>query len=719
MPDGTWKREGPEEMMVSLDSARLWYPGEKHIACDSDHSHIARLKRGENGIYTLIRSAIKQAMLSIGDLYSEADVHYQNTAMSQAYDSDKPGDDRSNLERHRPVPLVSRSYGPAADQPRPDLERHVDQGVNRNLGESMRTQRPQSSSASYPSGDLKVSRWQLGLEKHERADQPLPLSPSISSESAMASVVSEAHDAADHLFSSATSIGADLNATWTHSSAGQVNRQGDEQIAPAKSVSTSDSGTAEKTPIDALRNSSVIRTEQVAVASHGLSAEASEAGTSDQSPQPVASTAVPQKSRETVIRKDEQVTTQQTQEAHEVEHEAVSFTDNQCTIPESTTTSNKSTSYDNMLKDAVKWGDIVRTKVLLATFFDVNCKDETGLTPLHDAAFLRNEPLVKLLLELGAQPRSKTIDGRTSLHLISHPEGSQTLLTENLIDVLLQHRPPLEEADQNGITPLMFAARKQELLLATKLISLGASTQLTDNSGKTVLHHATLGAKGSEVIALLIREGALVDARDSDEWTPLHHAAAKSVDSVEPCVELLLSSGANIRAKQGHLRCVKLLLSSSANNSAIALRDSTPLHLAAQQGHARCVELLLSSGADIEARAYGCTPLDQAAKNGNARCVELLLDSGASIEVEDALTAKTPLHHAVRSGHLQTIKTLLAHGANPLARSATLTGGQTPRSTPIKSDSATEEEKHEICTVLKEAEKEWKRSGKKYSKWRW
>lgn len=763
-------------MMVSLDSARQWYPREKLIACDADHSQIARLKRGESGIYTLILSAIKQAMLSVGDLYSDTDAPYNIPTMSQVYHSGKSSDDRSNLDRHRSVPLGSRSYDRAADQSWPDLEFHLDQGKDGNPGESRRgTHQLQRSSASYPYRDQKVPLWQLGVEEHGMTDVLLPQSPSISSESAMASMASEAHDAADNVFGSATSIDTDFNGTRIRSPASRVNCQGDEQLAPAKPLSTSDSSTAEAAMTNDLRSLPVIRTEQVAPADLGLAAKAGEAGTSDQGPQPIVSTAAPQTSRDTVIRKDEQVTTPQTQGTHEVEHGGAASADNQCIVPKSTTTGSKSTSYDNELKDAIRRGDIEGTKGLLATSFDVNCKDENGFTPLHDAAFFRNEPLVKLLLELGAHPRAKTIDGNTPLHFISHPKASQTPLTESLIDVLLQHRPPLEEANQEGSTPLMWAARRQELLLATKLISRGASVQRTTAKESTALHWAARYAKGPEVIALLIREGALVDAKDFDGWTPLHCAASNSADSVEAvkcllqagadkeattsvdftplhvaareghaaCVELLLISGANIEAKMrisganieammntgstplllaavnGRTTCVKLLLNSGANIEATTFGGCKPLHIAAANGHAACVELLLISDANIEAKMRtGSTPLPLAAKNGRTTCVKLLLSSGANVEACDRTAGENSLHHAVNIGHLQIIKMLLAQGANPLARSKMSSTGQTPRNTPITSDSATEKQKREIRDVLKEAEKEWKRSGKKYSKFR-
>ena len=71
LPDGTWKREGPLVMMVSSDSARQWLPRETFVACNADHSQIAKLKRGEGGIYPNVRSAIKKALHSAGDLYRE------------------------------------------------------------------------------------------------------------------------------------------------------------------------------------------------------------------------------------------------------------------------------------------------------------------------------------------------------------------------------------------------------------------------------------------------------------------------------------------------------------------------------------------------------------------------------------------------------------------------------------------------------------------------
>ena len=63
MPNGDWTREGAPVMMVPIDSARLFLPRETLVACNTDHTKILKLKRGESSIYPSVRWAIKQALV--------------------------------------------------------------------------------------------------------------------------------------------------------------------------------------------------------------------------------------------------------------------------------------------------------------------------------------------------------------------------------------------------------------------------------------------------------------------------------------------------------------------------------------------------------------------------------------------------------------------------------------------------------------------------------
>ena len=54
-------------MMVLPDDAKLFYPREKLLAVNENHSQIAKVKRGEGGIYPRIRFAINRALFGAAD----------------------------------------------------------------------------------------------------------------------------------------------------------------------------------------------------------------------------------------------------------------------------------------------------------------------------------------------------------------------------------------------------------------------------------------------------------------------------------------------------------------------------------------------------------------------------------------------------------------------------------------------------------------------------
>jgi len=108
-------------------------------------------------------------------------------------------------------------------------------------------------------------------------------------------------------------------------------------------------------------------------------------------------------------------------------------------------------------------------------------------------------------------------------------------------------------------------------------------------------------------VTLLLENGADVNTKDNDGWTPLMHAAEKGHKEV---VELLIEKGAdvNIQDEDGW----------------------TALMFASQNGHKEVVELLIEKGADVNAKDYfGLTALMFAEGMGHKEIVKLLKSYGA------------------------------------------------------------------------------------------
>jgi ankyrin repeat protein len=105
--------------------------------------------------------------------------------------------------------------------------------------------------------------------------------------------------------------------------------------------------------------------------------------------------------------------------------------------------------------------------------------------------------------------------------------------------------------------------------------------------GRTPLHQAAFGG-AERVVALLVANGADVNATTDYGWVPLHYAAAPESPAV---AELLVRHGAKVDVANGD--------------------GSTPLHHAADFGKDAVVHLLLSHGANPNALdSDGHTPLN-------------------------------------------------------------------------------------------------------------
>lgn len=118
-----------------------------------------------------------------------------------------------------------------------------------------------------------------------------------------------------------------------------------------------------------------------------------------------------------------------------------------------------------------------------------------GLTPLHYAAYRAENPseVIKLLLEMGANPNLKDSQGWTALHFLAQgttgyygcwkkDRGTRAAY------YLVQHGADVNQQSTTGETPIMYSTRRRSLSLLWHFFQIGARLDITNDWGFNVFH---------------------------------------------------------------------------------------------------------------------------------------------------------------------------------------------------------------------------------------
>lgn len=175
----------------------------------------------------------------------------------------------------------------------------------------------------------------------------------------------------------------------------------------------------------------------------------------------------------------------------------------------------------------------------------------------------------------------------------------------------------------------------------TGAVLLAALFLFSSSAAAQTIHEAAGEGDDAAVRALLSQNNSLVDSRDDQECTPLHHAAVR-----------------------GHTDLVALLVDAGADVDAQNHSGETPLHWAVIRNRKGAVEVLIRRGAETELREdYGRTPLLWVAREtGNAEVAAVLIGGGADVMARDRY-GDTPLNLAAWRGFADVIDLLLEAGA--------------------------------------------------------
>ncbi|XP_040308890.1 ankyrin repeat domain-containing protein 55 isoform X2 [Herpailurus yagouaroundi] len=173
-----------------------------------------------------------------------------------------------------------------------------------------------------------------------------------------------------------------------------------------------------------------------------------------------------------------------------------------------------------MVYQAASNGDVnALTSVIREDPSILECCDSEGCTPLMHAVSGRQVDTVKLLLKMGANINMQDAYGRTSLCLATYLgwlEGCVSLLRNGA-----KHNIP----DKNGRLPLHAATAEPDVRLLTVLVQQSNLSEINhqDNEGMTPLHWAAFHNRPQHT-HMLLKKGADPTLVDKDFKTALHWA---------------------------------------------------------------------------------------------------------------------------------------------------------------------------------------------------
>jgi ankyrin repeat protein len=336
------------------------------------------------------------------------------------------------------------------------------------------------------------------------------------------------------------------------------------------------------------------------------------------------------------------------------------------------------TDGDTALMMAARTGKIDAVKVLLDHGAQINAQESWGgTTALMWAVSERHPAVVKMLVEHGADvnARSKFVPSQTGRGF------------EGTTPVAPKPGQPAEEFASGMLTPLMFAAREDDLESARILVEAKADVNAVAGDGKDALALAIFDG-GYDVASFLVDSHSNVNHADAQRFTPLFWAVERRdmetapnfpwmvTKDPLPLIQKLLDAGADpnavinntprARMREGSPRIVyasalmraafsgdlelsKLLLAHGANPLVKSKDNETVLMaacgLAFIPGYHRTkppaerlelVKLLVQLGVDVNwPDNYGITALMDAGNFGDVPIIKYMIDAGADLGAYD------------------------------------------------------------------------------------
>ncbi len=365
---------------------------------------------------------------------------------------------------------------------------------------------------------------------------------------------------------------------------------------------------------------------------------------------------------------------------------------------------------DNALLLAVQKKDFTSAEMLLKAGSKIDFPNTKGLTPLMLAAWQDDLPMVKFLINQGADVTRTTSNHENALSIAllkGYKDVSEALLATGKVMLPSTGVDPSLLKTTATRTPLILAVWRGEKDIVDLLILQGADVNATDTEGQTPLSRAAW--RGNlDIVARLLKAGARVnDGLNPEKTSPLILAAGNGHEAVVnrliqeygshekfprvfdkalaeaianghgPVAKLLLNAGASwdmtsggalgpflAAVKMGDVDLIDIFLARKMDINTSDASGRTALMIAAENGHQEAVKFLLGRKADTTRRNNeGHTALSFAAHAGSIECALLLVSSGALVNVASN-DGNTPLMLAVDADAADVVALLLGHRAD-------------------------------------------------------
>lgn len=230
-------------------------------------------------------------------------------------------------------------------------------------------------------------------------------------------------------------------------------------------------------------------------------------------------------------------------------------------------------------------------------------------------------------------------------------------------------------------SPLYYAIDNNHIEAAELLIQSGADMYKEDESKLYPPLYLAICKQNIDMVRLLIRYGVDVNIGDCCRITPLEYASGWNID----IMKLLIDNGANVNtkpgdgwtpigqaARHGHIDQVRLLIDHGADVNATDQSNWRALQKAASANHIEVMKLLMENGTNQESLNKALCTL------GGSYSVEsfqLLIDRGAVVTYD-------AVYSAIWIGRRVLLKLLLDNGGDAYLRSS-ISRGDIPLHTAV------------------------------------